>query len=236
MGRVFGKGYGIQISGILCLCEYSTLSIYLWGVLTLDDMTRGPRPLEDHVATVSAYLNDYKNQPAPEKQQEYSRNFTYYLISTCWKKIVRRITSWQAMGFIRFLAFKVSVEELEPDGPTWTGFPSDIEPGDKTLMSFLGSLGRGGKETIQKLLLDHIPSTYQSKVEDFITHCSDQCKSKYFLADCSDNKLEPLFSAKTVLEFHYLVVGAFTGFARAFLKIKHEYAKLVRMNHQTLEM
>jgi hypothetical protein len=41
---------------VLCAYVSSTLYVYLWGVLTLDDMTRGPRPLIDHAMTVSAYL------------------------------------------------------------------------------------------------------------------------------------------------------------------------------------
>ena len=45
------------MGGIAHLCEYYLFDLY--GVLTLTDMTdmiRGPRPLRDHVATVTAYL------------------------------------------------------------------------------------------------------------------------------------------------------------------------------------
>ena len=48
----------------------------LYCVLTLTDMIRGARPLRDHVATVSAYLNDYKSQKDPEIHN--SIKFTSY--------------------------------------------------------------------------------------------------------------------------------------------------------------
>src|ERR1700677_2145746 len=87
-----------HVGGILCLCEYTiclTSTLY-----SLTDMIRGARPLRDHVATVSGYLNHYKIQTDLELQGSHSQKFTHYLLSTCWGKISRRVASWQAMGFI----------------------------------------------------------------------------------------------------------------------------------------
>ena len=86
----------------MALCIYlsslvSTMTpVYLWEVLTLD-ITRGPRPLIDHLTTVSAYFNDHKSQANQKIQDDYFRKFTCYLLPTCWLKDVKRIGSWQAM-------------------------------------------------------------------------------------------------------------------------------------------
>jgi hypothetical protein len=177
---------------------------------------------------VSAYLNDYKNQTDPKKQDEYSRKFTCYLLSTCWRKIFRRVTSWRAIGFIRFLTM---IPRQELQNLQWDQFPSHIEPGDKTLMDFLRHSENppryveNSEKPIQSLLLDHIPT---SSNIDQLLGISRRSKS---LADPA-----PLFSAETILEFHSLVIGAFRGFANAFLQIKEEFSKLVRMDYQALEM
>jgi len=196
----------------------STLSVYLWGVLTLDDMTRGPIPLADHIATVSAYFTDHKSQTEPKTQDDYSKKFTCYLLSTCWKKIVRRIKSWRALGFIRFLT-NTRPKDLQFLGKAWDRFPSDIEPGDKTLMRFLQACEKE-KDLIKSLILDHIP--FSLEIEKLLS--------------ISRSRSSALFSKETIPEFHGLVIGAFRGFLGAFLGIKREYKELVRMDYQALEI
>ena len=65
-------------------------------------MTRGARPLMDHVTTLNAYLNNYKEKDV-KSQDEISQSSNSYLLSTCWEKVARRIASLQSLGFIRFL-------------------------------------------------------------------------------------------------------------------------------------
>jgi hypothetical protein len=198
----------------------SNISVYLWGVLTLYDITRGPRPLIDHVTTVNSYFNDYKSQTDPKIQDTYSRSFTCYLLSTCWQKIVRRITSWQAMGFIRFLS-QVPTDEIQTQGLAWNRFPSCVESGDKTLMAALRLMA--DPTVIQSLLLDHIPPTPPEAPKpqiDKLLHPS--------------STPAPPFSKETILEFHWLVVGAFRGFTKTLLDIKDKHAKLVYVDYQAL--
>jgi hypothetical protein len=208
---------------VLCAYVSITLSVCLWGVLTLNDMTRGPRPLIDHTTTVSAYLNDYKSQTDSKIQDDYSQRFTCYLLSTCWQKIVRRIKSWQAMGFIRFLT-TVPLEELQCQGQAWDQFPSHVGPGDRTLMALLCRVSESDR-TVQSFLLDHIETSSHlssSDIKDFLTICSSESSKPSALL---------FFSNKTILEFHGLVIAAFRGFARAFLQIEYEYSNLVRMDY-----
>jgi hypothetical protein len=183
-------------------------------------MTRGSGPLINHVTTVSAYLNDYKSQTDPKKQDVYSRKFTSYLLSTCWEKIVRRIKSWQAMGFVHILT-NIIPTELEDRGRGWEQFPSCDRAGDKTLKDFLRHCHTARPELIESLILDNIPSSLGRDISGLLA-----------VIDTG----RPLFSRETIREFHCLVTSAFTGFAVAFLRIKKYYSRLVRMNYQLLEM
>jgi hypothetical protein len=172
-------------------------------------MIRGPRPLRDHVATVSAYLNHYKLQTDLQKQGEDSFKFTNYLISTCWPKIVRRIGSWQAMGFM-FLAQAISAEVLHMFGSTWNGF-GPAGPGDRTLMSYQRGLNNKLKE---RLLLEGIN-------DGMLNYTKDD-----FPVMFSVNP-ELTLTKETTQEFHKLTVAAFNGFAITFFRLKKADEKLV---------
>jgi hypothetical protein len=186
-------------------------------------MTRGPRPLNDHIRTVNAYLNCYQSERDLALRDRYSQSFSCYLLSTCWKKIVRRVKSWQAMGFIHFLSVLVPFADLDLKGNKWDGFPSRIGRGDKSLREFLGRVSLN-PETMKTLLLDHISPEYQSQINKPLSE---------FVS--IDNK-SLLFSKDSVKEFHCLVIGAFCGFTRAFLRIHDKYSQLVRMDYRALEM
>jgi hypothetical protein len=196
------------------LCEYS---IWLISPVYLHaDMIRGPRRLRDHVATLSAYLDDYKNPNNSMNQKDYSFRFTNYLISTCWPKMVRRIQSWQAMGFM-FLAKSISTELLQSFGTHRHCFPSDAGPGpgDRTLMDFLRTLKGPLK---RKLLLasqrdtNHRPLNYTKA--DFPVMFRSETESIFFSKD-------------TITEFHKLTMAAFDGFAYSFMQLKKAYRILV---------
>ena len=173
---------------------------------------------------MSAYLTDYKSQTDPKIRDDYSRKFTCYLLSTCWRKILRRIKSWQATGFIHFLNL-IPLSSIK-DGRKWDRFPSCIETGDKTLKDFLGHAQSAKYEVpaIHSLLFAYIPHPYLPDVKQFLS------------VRCSKSSSEPLFSMETIAGFHGLVVGAFKGFAYTFLQIRDKYVKLVSMDYQALEM
>ena len=159
-------------------------------------------------------------------RDDYSRKFGCYLLSTCWQKIVRKVGSWQVMGFIYFLN-GISLREFQELKLLKT-LPSKIGPGDKTLITFLrhASVNEGNRvPVIQSLLLDNIPSTERSEVERLIAT----------VTSCPNSSV-PLFSRETGPEFHSLVIGVFKSFARAFLQIKKRYEKLVSMDYQALAM
>lgn len=169
----------------------------------------GPRPLRDHVATVSAYLNDCKSQTDPDIQRLNSTKFTSYLISTCWPKITRRILSWQAMGFM-FLTQSFLDEALSIRGLDWPDFPTTIGPGDQTLIVFLKALDDNLK---QNLIFDH---------------CTGSTASHFPLIfnNVSSSSPTPTFSRETLQEFHKLTIAAFSGFASTFIQLKEKSDKM----------
>jgi hypothetical protein len=177
-------------------------------------MIRGPRPLRDHVATVAAYLNDYKipGRPNPELGEE-SIKFTSYLISTCWPKMVRRIESWQAMGFI-YLLKTISTEQLETFGWSWDGFQGPRH-GDKTLRSFLLRL----KPQLKRNLF---LASDRDKNDRVLNYTEDD-----FPVMFRSQSSGLLFSKENIAEFHRLTLAAFEGFAFTFIRLKGESKKLV---------
>lgn len=183
-------------------------------------MIRGPRPLKDHIATVCAYLNDYKNQTDPNAQSVDSGKFTSYLISTCWEKMIRRISSWQAKGFIFLINRVVLSQDLHTFGQEWD-FPSTVEQGDRTLIGFLKCLDDRMKE---KLILDYYchgdtdpQATVRATPSDF----------SLIFNIVSSSSLAPVFSRETIQEFHKLTVAAFNGYVSSFLRLKKKSKNMV---------
>ena len=142
------------------------------------------------------------------------------------KKIVRRVKSWQAMGFIHFLTVIIPLANLDLKGKKWDGFSSCIGRGDKLLREFLDRVS-SNQETMKTLLLDHIPPEYQSQIKPL---------SQFLSIGNKSSTESVLFSKDSVKEFHCLVIGAFCGFTRAFLRIHDKYSQLVCMDYRALEM
>ena len=191
-------------------------------MLTLTDIIRGPRPLKDHIATVSAYLNDYKTQTDPKTQADNSGKFTYYLMSTCWQKMLRRITSWQAKGFI-YLISNISFENLHKFGQNWEGFPPTPGPGDRSLVDFL-NIVRQDDKLIQNVILEHYTDSNASDFSLIFTNVGSACASSH---------PAPLavFSRETIPEFHKLTIAAFNGYTSTFTKLQKAYNRLVSIGY-----
>lgn len=141
--------------------------------------------------------------------------FTNYLISTCWPKMVRRIASWQAMGFIFLLAGNISIEQLHAFGSIWDGFPSTLGPGDKTLLDVLSSFSDKLK---RRLLLAS---------DRDVNYNSLKYTENDFPVMFGSGAPRLLFTQENIREFHKLTVAAFEGFAFTFLQLKKESRKLV---------
>jgi hypothetical protein len=200
-----------NVGGTVRLCEHSIC--FISTVYSLTGMIRGPRPLKDHVATVAAYLNHYK-LGGPNLELGAIK-FTSYLISTCWPKMVRRIESWQAMGFI-YLLKTISIEQLEIFGWSWDGFQVEgPSHGDKTLEGFLLNL----KPQLKRNLL----LASDRDKNDIMLNYTEVDFPVMFKSQSSGLS----FSKENIAEFHKLTLAAFEGFAFTFIRLKGESKKLV---------
>ena len=176
------------------------------------DIIRGPSSLSDHAATVCAYLIDYKRNPTC--RTKYSRNFTGYLLTSCWKKMLRRITSWQAMGFIYTLSLKDCLAMVRD----WTGFPTEPGPGDRTLITLLRGFDL---VSIRTLLGQHLTDSIApgGSKESSLANIWSICQSG------SPSTL--LFSRETALDFHDLVLAVFKAFTASMIRLSIQHDKLV---------
>jgi hypothetical protein len=77
--------------------------------------------------------------------------FFEYLISGCWRKLYRRVRSWQVLGFISNFNVGPNKLALSIENYKWNSVPMQWGPGDRTLAKFLinngkiveGKLGEG---------------------------------------------------------------------------------------------
>jgi len=60
--------------------------------------------LSDHIATLRAYLNDYRMTENDEDRARMSSQFSDYITAACWEKMYHRMTHWATLGFIKILA------------------------------------------------------------------------------------------------------------------------------------
>jgi hypothetical protein len=195
-------------------------------------MIRGRRPLRDHVATVSGYLNHYKSETESESQGRNSQYFTNYLLSTCWEKVTRKFKSWQAKGFL-FLSQSINPDVLEKYVAQMNDDPLTVGPGDRTLARFLKSLRAEEK---MGLIFDHLLDYDKDFTEELETRRHDPRDSDLLplifaiVKNSESDSLEPIFSKTTALEFHKLTIAAFYGFAFIFMQIEATNQELAQVS------
>ena len=200
----------------------------LYVVLTLTDMIRGARPLRDHVATVSGYLNHYKSETNSQFQGVHSQDFTNYLLSTCWRKITRKIKSWEAHGYI-FLTKLINPVVLNKYVRKWNDTDAaTVGPGDRTLAKFLKSLDTDKK---QGLIFDYIRDYDSDFTQEEPHHDDSPDVLPLIFNNVNSASLGPIFSKETALEFHKLTIAAFRGFQTIFLRIQETDKKLVSIDY-----
>jgi hypothetical protein len=164
------------------------------------------------VATLAAYLDHYGKLTNSEEQAEISYNFGCYLLSTSWKKIWRRITSWQTMGFIRALN-RVDMNDFE-DSLEDHKFSSMTGIGDKSLDDILSH--KEFTDTVAHLFFSHIPPEHTPHIQAFLSGFRPPDKRK-----------PPFFSKKTALGFHRFTIATFQGLARSLMQLSDIDSKLV---------
>lgn len=152
-----------------------------------------PIPLEDHAATLFAYLDDFTHDPS--QRQENSFQFFNYLLSVSWRKMYSRITSWQGLGLIYNLCHLgdyISARHINWEGHKFSAPESRY---DHALASFLDK----NDEIVQAVQMLH-------PIEDETTQQS------FKLLLSAARAKEYLYTEKTAAGFHYLLSATFVSF------------------------
>jgi hypothetical protein len=132
--------------------------------------------------------------------------------------MLRRITSWQAKGFIYEIR-NIQLDKMYFYGRTWEHFPSTAGPGDRSLVLFLDNM-RQDDELKRSVILDHYPDSNASHFSSIFNNLGS-----------AGSPPAPVFSRETFLEFHKLTIAAFNGYESSFTKLGAAYAKLVSIGY-----
>ncbi|KAF8342365.1 hypothetical protein F5887DRAFT_918801 [Amanita rubescens] len=158
-------------------------------------MIKGPTSLEEHISTVCAYLNDYRSHPSV--QSDYSNRFFKYLLTVCWPKLYRRISSWRGLGFIYRLYHCQFNSQIAKDA-NWGDTEYDMAH-EKHLRRFLSEHDNvvNGLSSVFEWLPVRGPSI------DF--------QALAAAAKCGNR----LYTRETANEFHHFVFAAFVMFGHS---------------------
>lgn len=153
--------------------------------------------------TLASYLNAYR-KAEKNIQATYSRAFFQYILTTCWPKMYRRITTWTAVGFIFRLnalvdGFDHKVQE------SW-GEVTDpaLGPGDRSLRQLLRQLD--GVQVVHSIMRSG-SYTFQSPENLMAAIWGSGA----------------IYKKETALEFHVLVCSTFINYAMALARVKKDY-------------
>ena len=166
--------------------------------------------LASHAKTVSSYLSDYK-AASPHNQEIYARHFFSYIISACWRKMLNRISSWPAVGFIFHLTSALSSVNGHLDKAiecfAWDLLTEQKGPGDRTLVREL----KDNSELLSKVMsfgLSHFPE-FQSSMDNLMSA----------VRTAEVNQTYAIYSRSTAREFHCLLTAVMLGFAKCLHSI-----------------
>ena len=171
--------------------------------------------LQDHAKTVAAYLNDYKAATGPERGQ-YAGFFSSYLLTTCWRNMSNRMSSWPAVGLIFELhgaLGSLSLSTLEKYA--WGKLHNVPGSGDRTLIHMLIDT-----ESVIPALMERLPNQYR-QVSELLAA----------VKAAKDTQCYHFYNKSTAKQFHCLLVAALIAFASSlqFVKAwKHEYVSAVQ--------
>ncbi len=187
--------------------------------------------LGSHAKTVCSYLNDFKathsdleDDPAGDNQAGYSRKFFNYLISFCWGRLHRRLTSWAGLGFVDKLEstwLGLENEDTIDEYQHWGSF-NMAHTGDKSLTNFLNK---------HRFILPLLDALLLRLGTGSFKHGSFDC-----LTEAVEESQPFIFAKHTAREFHKLVCGAFIMLTALLEEFKAYHKTWRNMNDETRDM
>lgn len=178
-------------------------------------ITNRPK-FESHAATVGEYLNWYRTSKADDRKIG-TLLFGEYLISTCWRKMERRIGHWAAVGLIHNL-WKLKDQDVSEAFLKST--PLHVTSSDFKLSTYVLFMA---ESRFLKGLLSYYDYTIppDATLPDFQTNDSTKTKIVLpYLQELSSNGSNDLYNEKTVVEFHHLLVATLICYATGIRKLR----------------
>jgi hypothetical protein len=179
--------------------------------------------LEDHIATLTDYINSYSNAGTMKAKDDMFKKFSQHIVTRCWPRMWMRVNSWSSKGFIYCLAnipedtiryaFSHYQESPQQD-------PKRTDYGFAT--TFMQMVKHGLIKEILKARpssggkLDHLTAALAKvvKIEE------KKGKGKGKGEQKGEKKLEPeepiiLYDAQTCTEFHNFLVAILIAYGKA---------------------
>jgi len=183
---------------------------YLLNIINLTSDSRQiskKKPtLPEHAKCVTSYLNDYKSA-LPEDQERFARQFFWYLLSACWRKMFNRISSWPAVGFMCQLTSALLLGFVDDviDKYPWDSLSQEQEV-DRTLAREITD----NAESLQMLMsfgLESHPEYHSTKALVIAAK------------SVASGNGSTLYNRSMAKEFHCLLTAVHLGFAKSLYAI-----------------
>ncbi|KAF8328010.1 hypothetical protein F5887DRAFT_1009523 [Amanita rubescens] len=159
-----------------------------WYCAKLDSIS-----LQDHVATVFDYLNDYKDSSNWIKNGD---RFINYLLAACWRKMYQGISSWSGLGFVYSLKslwnlFEIRIKQYN--------FSKDSELAHRSLID----QGLADYMVNNPVIMDALEQAFPPETPFLSEHQGFQA-----LMMTAKSTEGPLYTKETAPQFHRLLLAA----------------------------
>lgn len=156
-----------------------------------------------------AYLADFRRNPG--KRSEYSGKFFKYLLSVCWPKIYRRISSWRGLGFI-YKIFQTKVKFTSERYKHWNEVQYDVK-NERYLVDIFSRYPNviEGLKYASTSLPHGADSNWEPPAEELLRFDS--------LIAAINNAAPQLYTKETAEDFHMFLYASFVTFGRSLCQL-----------------
>jgi hypothetical protein len=172
---------------------------------------RRPDPLQDHIATLVDYCNDPGVRNTPKGNSSYFMAFSLYIISSCWKKMWRRVSRWSSQGFVYALArLKDGAIQAAYNAYTTKEDPHYSAQRDSPLVQLVTSMDFGALQAIM--------SHYRHPGQDGPKSPNDLLFSTFNKA--KGGEVDRIYKQDTCIAFHHLLIAVLLAYSDLLWELK----------------
>ena len=199
---LLGKGDScwddVRVKGGYIILQHSQYVPILISCAFYNSVISRKLSLGDHAATITQYLNWYRNASSQDERSHGSTHFAEYLVAACSGKMERRISHWAAIGLLYNMA-DVELGKLAE-------VVSSSQLNDNQDTKLARELRALQSHNMLAEFMENDP--YSPKSEDAATNSPAGAEEilPSLLAACNSNLAPTLYTAATCVEFHRFFV------------------------------